>query len=227
MDTTRTSKTDAQIQRDVLEELKWDMRVIETDVGVEVHEGVVILTGAVQSWASRLAAQEAAHRVAGVLDVANEIKVRLPGSSERDDTDLAHAIRRALEWDVFVPDEKITTTVTNGDVTIEGSVDSWSDYEDAARCVGNLVGVREVKNLLKVEPKAARVAPEAVRAAIVRALERHADRASRHVQIAVTEGKVILSGVVRSRAERDAIQGAVRGTPGVRTIVNELKVHAV
>src|SRR6476646_2395134 len=97
--TQRIMKTDTQIHHDVLEELKWDSRVDETEVGVEVDSGVVTLTGTVTSWAKRMAAQEAARRVIGVLDVANDITVKVPGGRGRTDTEVAQAVRRALEWD--------------------------------------------------------------------------------------------------------------------------------
>jgi osmotically-inducible protein OsmY len=219
-------KTDSQLKRDVDDELKWDTRVKETDVGVEVKAATVTLTGTVDSWSARLAAQEAAHRVSGVLDVANDIQVKLPGSYERNDTDIANVVRTALEWDVLVPSESIRTTVSNGLVTLEGKVDYWSQYDDAARAVSNLAGVREVKNLITVEPSLPRVSPQAVRGAIEQALERRAEHAAKHVQIAITEGKVVLSGDVSSWAERNALEGAVRGTPGVWTVDNQLRIQA-
>jgi len=218
-------KSDSEIQREVLDELKWDTRVKETDVGVEVSAGIVTLTGTVESWTARLAAQEAAHRVAAVHDVANDIKVELPGSSERNDTDIAKAVRNALEWDVLVPHDRILTTVSNGVVTLEGTVDYWSQYDDAAHCIRNLSGVREVKNNITVEPAMPRVSPQGVRSAIEQALERHAEHAAKHVQIAVTNGKVILSGDVPSWAERNTVEGAVRGTPGVVSVESQLRIH--
>jgi osmotically-inducible protein OsmY len=219
-------KTDSQLKHDVDEELKWDTRVKETDVGVEVKARTVTLTGTVDSWTARLAAQEAAHRVSGVLDVANDIHVKLPGSYERNDTDIAKAVRTALEWDVLVPHERIRTTVSNGLVTLEGKVDYWSQFDDAARAIRNLAGVREVKNLITVEPSLPRVSPQAVRGAIEQALERHAQHATKHVQIAVTDGKVILSGDVPSWVERNTVEGAVRGTPGVWKVDNQLRIQA-
>jgi osmotically-inducible protein OsmY len=222
----QVKKTDSQIQGDVLEELKWDTRVKETDVGIEVNAGVVTLTGTVESWTARLAAQEAAHRVSAVLDVANDIRVKLPGSCERDDTDIAKAVRTALEWDVLVPHDRIHTTVANGVVTLQGKVDYWSQYDDAARSIRNLAGVREVDNLITVEPLLPRVSPQAVRGAIEQALERHAEHAAKHVQIAVTDGRVTLSGEVPSWAERNTVEGAVRGTPGVWKIDNKLRIQA-
>lgn len=219
-------KTDAELQRDVLDELKWDTRVKETDVGVEVNAGVVTLTGSVDSWPARTAAVNAAHRVGGVLDVANEIRVKLPGVHERDDADIAKAVRNALVWDVLVPSDRIQSTVANGVVTLEGSVDYWSQHADAARCVGNLAGVREIKNLITVEPSMPSLSLTEVRSAIDGALERHARHAAKHVQIALADGKVILSGNVPSWAERNAVDGAVRGTPGVVRVDNQLRVQA-
>jgi len=221
------AKTDAQIKHDVLDELKWDTRVKETDVGVEVHAGTVTLSGTVDSWTTRLAAQEAAHRVQGVLDVANEVSVKLPGSFERDDTDIAKAVRAALEWDVLVPQGRIRTTVSKGIVTLEGSVDHWSQYDDAARAVRNLFGVREVNNRIVVEPPTAPDAsPQRVRSNIERALERHAGHAAKRVHIEVSGGKVTLTGDVPSWSERKVIEGAVRGTPGVWNVVSQLRVVA-
>lgn len=218
-------KTDAQIKHDVLDELKWDTRVKETDVGVEVTAGTVALSGTVESWTARLAAQEAAHRVQGVLDVANEVQVKLPGSYERNDTDIAKAVRTALEWDVLVPHERIRTTVSNGIVTLEGTVDHWTQYDDAARAIRNLAGVRQVTNRITVEPPLAPGAsPQSLRINIERALERHAEHAAKRVHIAVNGGRVILSGEVPSWAERIAVEGAVRGTPGVWTVDSQLRV---
>jgi osmotically-inducible protein OsmY len=219
------AKSDSQIQREVCDELKWNTRVKETDIGVEVSIGVVTLTGTVDSWTARVAAQEAAHRVSGVLDVANDIQVKLPGSHERNDTDIARAARAALAWHALVPHERIRTTVSYGSVTLEGTVDFWSQHDDAESCVRNLTGVRQVQNLITVEPVARLVSPQAVRATIEQALERHAEHAAKHVQIAITDGRVILSGDVPSWTDRDAIEGAARGTPGVRNVDNQLRIR--
>ena len=146
-----SQKTDTEIQQDVLRELKWDTRVEETDVGVEVDAGVVTLTGTVSSWGKRHAAAEAAHRVRGVLDVANNIVVKLPGTPGRTDTEVAHAVRNALAWDVFVPDTQIRSTVSDGVVMLDGEVDTWAQAEDAERAVRNLDGVRAVMSLISAK----------------------------------------------------------------------------
>jgi osmotically-inducible protein OsmY len=219
-----TRKSDSQIQQDVLQELRWDPRVEETEVGVEVDNGAVTLSGTVSSWAKRVAAQEAAHRVAGVLDVANNIQVKRAGLLVRTDTEIAQAVRRTLEWDVLVPNQRVTSTVTDGWVTLEGTVDLWSEREDAERAVRNLASVRGVTNQLKVTlPPPGRL-PDEVRAAIEGALERQAEREARHIQVRVTDGRVRLAGRVRSWKEKEAVLGAARYTPGVREVDDQIRI---
>jgi osmotically-inducible protein OsmY len=218
-------KTDSQIHRDVLEELRWDSRVDETEVGVEVDAGVVTLTGTVTSWAKRTAAQEAARRVIGVLDVANDIKVKVPGGLARNDTEIAQAVRRALEWDVFVPEEKISSTVSDGFVTLEGTVERWSQRDDAERAIRNLTGVRAVIN--KITVKSAKPVTEDVRKAIEQVLERRAEREARRIQVEVRNGVAILTGAVHSWAERKSVLAATRFTPGVLSVEDHLRTEPV
>ena len=215
-------KSDAEIQLEMLRELQWDTRVEETEIGVAVHKGVVTLTGTVSSWAKRLAAEEAAHRVAGVLDVANDIEVKFPSSLARSDTEIAQAVRHALEWDVFVPDTRIQSTVSDGRVTLDGTVDTWSEREDAERAVQNLSGVRAVTNRIKVAPSVR--APHDVAKAIEEALERRAQREAKRITVTVSDGRVTLTGHVRSWAERQAVVGAARYAPGVETVDDRLHI---
>ncbi len=216
-------KTDVQIHHDVLEELKWDSRVDETEVGVQVHNGVVTLNGTVTGWAKRVAAQEAAQRVIGVLDVANDLKVNVPGT--RTDTDIAHAIRQALEWDVFVPDDKIHSTVSDGWVTLEGTLDRLSQREDAERAVRNLFGVRGISNMITL--KVTTPVTEDVRKAIEQTLERRAEREARRIRVDVHDGVVTLTGTVHSWAERKSVLAAVRFTQGVRSVDDRLRIEPV
>ena len=217
-----TTKTDAQIQLDVIEELKWDPRVDETEVGLRVVGGVVTLTGTVTSWAKRMAAQEAAHRVAGVLDVANDIQVRIPGALAHTDTDIAQAVRRTLQWDVFVPDQTITSTVSDGQVILEGSVQTTSQRDDAERALRNLAGVKLVINKIAVTPEFPRTGD--VRGAIEDALERRAEREARRIRVDVKDGTAVLTGKVHSWAERKSVVAAARFTRGVRAVEDHLQI---
>ena len=216
---------DAQIKHAVLQELAWDTRVKETEVGVEVDCGVVTLTGTVDSYAKKLAAQEAAHHVVGVLDVVNDIHVHAFGQGEGSDTELAHRVRRTLEWDVLVPDQQITSTVEDGWVTLAGQVDVWNQREEAERAIRFLVGVRGVTNLITVTPQ--QITPQEVHRTLQEALERRAMREATRIQVAVTGGTVTLSGRVQSWFEKRAILGAIRHAPGVEAVDDHLCIEPI
>jgi osmotically-inducible protein OsmY len=218
----QNKKSDAQLQQDVLNELEWDTRVEPTDIGVTVRGGVVTLTGTVTTWAAKLAAAEAAHRVSGVLDVANGVTVKLLAGAARTDADIAAAVRHALKWDVFVPDEQIQSTVSNGVVMLTGHVQLAFERSDAARAVSDLAGVQGVDNRITVDH--ASVSPDEIRGAIQNALERHADREASRIQIEVAGGRVTLRGEVDSSEQRQAVVNAAWGTRGVDEVVDHLRV---
>lgn len=215
-------RTDEQIKEAVEQELHYDSQVKETDVGVTVKNGIVTLVGTLGSWGERVAAQRAAHRVAGVLDVANDLQVKVPGTGNKTDTEIAQAVRNAMIWDVFVPEKSVTSTVNEGWVTIEGNVDSWGQRIAAEKAIRNLTGVVGVVNKIEVKPP--RVYTGDVRRAIVSALERRADRQASHVGIDVSEGRVTLTGTVSTWAEKQAVLGASREAPGVRSVDDQLRI---
>jgi osmotically-inducible protein OsmY len=219
---TAIVKSDSQIKGDVLNELKWDSRVDETDVGVQVKEGIVTLTGSVNVYAKKIAAREAAHRVHGVLDVVDELQVKVSGIGARTDTDIARAVRDALEWDAFVPDEKIRSTVSLGIVTLEGAVETWSQRADAERVVRGLAGVRGVIDQITVAAKA--VDTTRLKTDIEEALERQAEREARRIGITIKDGVVLLTGRVRSWVEKETIDRVVGFAPGVRRVDDRLVV---
>lgn len=217
-------RSDSDIQHGVLRELEWDSRVDHTDVGVTVRSGVVTLTGNVDSWAKRIAAKEAAHRVAGVLDVANDIHVTSSGIGARTDADIAQAVRQALEWNAFIPADRIRSTVSDGQVTLEGEVDSLTHRDDAERAIQHLAGVRMVDNTIIVRlPKVLQSSD--VQKAIHDALERRSARESDRLKVEAADGVVTLSGVVHTWAEKKAAIGAARGTPGVCSVQDQLRIE--
>ena len=215
-------KTDTQLVDEVLDELERDTLVRETDVSVDVDAGTVTLTGTVDSGAARLAAEEAAFRIAGVIGVLNELRVQEAGQETRTDAEIMQAVPRALARVLLGSSDQIQANVTNGVVTLTGRVDLWREYDDAARAARGLPGVRDVRNQIRVEPELQGISPRVVRSAIETALERYAD----HVEIAVTNGKVTLSGAVTSAADLRRVEGAVRQTPGVRQVDNHLRVSS-
>lgn len=221
---THTCKTDAEVQQDVLKHLRWHSQIDPAEIGVQVDAGVVTLVGNVESYAKKVAAKEAAHSVAGVLDVVNELVVKPPGHSERTDQQIAHAVRHALEWDATVPHPWIRTTVSNGYVTLEGDVDFRKQVLDAERCVERLTGVRGIDNRMTVRPTP-RIDAASMRQAIEEALDRQAHWDADRIGIEVKEGVVRLTGRVRSWAEKKIVHRVASFTPGVRHVDDRLYIE--
>ena len=217
-------KPDSQIHREVVAELASDPYVSEREVGVQVKDGVVRLAGHVDDWAKGRAAEEAAHRVSGVRDIVNELRVGLGSAVERTDTDIALAVRRALEWDVTVPHEQIQSTVSNGRVTLEGTVANWTQCTDAERAVERLVGAGSVANRIEVRPVEV-LDPTNVHLAVENALERQAAREASRIDVMVSDGTVEVTGIVQSWQDKHAVLHAVRLTRGVRDVADHLRVE--
>lgn len=215
-------KSDSEIKTQVLRELKWDSRIGRSDIGVAVTQGVVTLTGIVTNYAKRVAAQDAAHRVAGVLDVANEIEVRRQGEFVKSDEDLARAVRHVLEWDAFVPDKRIKSSISDGWVTLEGEVDLWREREDAEKAVLRLEGVIGVINKIQMVPR--KVDPDELLEQIEYALERRADREAERLRIEVNDGAVDVFGRVHSWQEKRAVLGSISHAPGVMAIRDHIRL---
>jgi osmotically-inducible protein OsmY len=213
--------TDEQIQADVLEELKWDTRVRPNEIGVTVKDGIITLTGWVDSYLKKMAAEEAAHRLPGVKAVANDIEVRLPGFAERTDADLAAAVLNALRWDAAIPAGKVDVTVSQGWVTLKGEVEYAFQKRDAERAVRRLSGVKGVSNLITVKPQ---VLPTDLKPQIERALVRNAETDARRITVEVEGSKIILRGTVRSYAEKQAAEDTAWSAPGVTEVENRIVI---
>jgi osmotically-inducible protein OsmY len=212
---------DENIQRDVLQELGWDARVHPNEIGVTVENGIVTLTGTVDTYVKKQAAGEATYRVHGVKAVANDTQVRLPGVSERTDTDLARTARDALQMDIEVPSDGVKVTVITGWVTLDGEVDFDFQKRAAERTVHRLAGVKGVSNFIAVKP---RVSLGDVKQDIEKALLRNARTDARNIQVEVEGRRVILRGPVSSYAEKQAAEDTAWAEPGVTDIESHVYV---
>jgi len=215
-------KTSTQLQKDVIEELRWDFNTRDCEIGVAAMDGVVTLSGVVPSYSKKLAAERAAERVSGVRAIAEELTVKVPSSCKRTDTELAHAAVGALKWDIDVPDDTIHLKVENGWITLDGSVQSHFERAAAERAVRNLTGVHGLSNRIKIQ--AASVKPDEVVQKIKAALHRSAEFESSNIVVETMDGRVTLRGSVRSWAERMDAERAAWQAPGVTALDDQLVV---
>lgn len=214
-------KTDSQLKSDVTSELAWDPAVNATAIGVQVRDGVVTLTGHLDSYAQQQAIEEAVHRVSGVRGIALELDVMLGSGQARGDSDIAKAALHALRWHSWVPHERIRVEVEDGWVTLSGDVDWHYQLSSAEQCIRPLLGVRGLTNRITVTP---RVSQKDVFGEIVGALTRHARREAQGIVVEVEGGVVTLRGDVDSLSERDAALAAAAATRGVSRVVDQLSI---
>lgn len=214
-------KTDTQIQRDVMEELKWEPSVNHEHIGIAVSDGIVTLSGTVPTFIEKHNAEIAAQRVAGVKAIVEKIEVKLPGSLVRDDEEIAKAIVNQFQWSSLIPKDQIKAKVSNGWVTLSGEV-VWEYQRKAAeRLVRELTGVKLITNNIALKPK---LEAADLKEKIERALLRAAERESKQIDVQVRGSHVTLTGVVRSFAEMRAVEGAAWGAPGVTEVKDNLRV---
>ena len=214
-------KTDAQLRADVLAELEWDPAVPSNQVGVTVKDGIVTLTGHLENFAQEAEVERAVRRVAGVRALAVERDVRLDPTHQRSDTEIAAAAQTALEWHTQIPLERLQIQVERGWITLAGEVD-W-DYQRSAveATLRSLRGVTGISNQIQLKPQKA---PSDVVQRIQDALVRHAQHLAKHIEVLQEGSTLTLRGHVHSWNERTAAQGAAWSAPGIKRVVNELKV---
>jgi len=214
-------KTDTQVQQDVLAELNWQPSVNAAKIGVEVKDGIVTLAGHVDSYAEKWDAERASQRVAGVRALATEIDVALPGSSRRNDVDIARAAESALQWTTFLPKDSVKIMVEGGWVTLTGEVNWEYQRQSASAAVRYLIGVTGVCDQIAIKPKVTAVA---VKSDIEAALKRHAHGDAQKILVSVSGGDVTLAGTVPNWSERDKARNSAWATPGLKSVVDNINI---
>jgi osmotically-inducible protein OsmY len=215
-------KSDTDLKRDVLAELKYEPSVKVTDIGVLVKDGTVTLNGYASNYGEKWDAVRAAQRVAGVNAIADDIEVKLPDSQRRTDGEIATAAAYQINSSTMFPSGTVSVTVREGWITLEGEVAWWYRKDAAEKAVLHLGGVRGVTNQILIKPI---LAPADVEKAIKSAFERNALLDAFKIQVETTGNKVILRGKVRSYAEREEAERAAWAAAGVFSVDNQLKVE--
>lgn len=215
-------KSDLQIQKDVMEEIKWEPFLKASEIGVAVKNGIVTLSGIVDSYSKKLAAEKAAKRVSGVKAVAEDIQVGVSPSFRKTDAEIAEAVLNALKWHSAVQEEKIKIKVEDGHVRLDGEVEWEYQRTSAQTAIENLAGVQSVLNLITVQPK---LKPTDIEQKISAALHRSATVDAGKIKAEVIGSRVTLRGKVRSFAEKDDAEHAAWSAPGVNSVESHLEIE--
>lgn len=214
-------KSDSQLKKDVEAELEWDPSVNAAHVGVAVKDGVVSLTGHLDTYAEKFAIERAVQRVIGAQAIAVELDVKLAPSHVRSDTEIAAAAESAFKWHALIPSDRIKVKVEKGWVTLTGQLDWEFQRRDAENAVRPLTGVVGVSNNIALKPQ---TTPTDITSRIRKALTRQAEREAKNIDITISGSTVTLRGSVHSWTERAAAQGAAWSAPGIAHVLNELRV---
>ncbi len=217
----KTLTSDKTMRDSVTRELEWDPMLDADRIGVSAKDGAIVLSGHVPAYAHKRAAVRAAERVYGVRAVADEIEVKLSGSSVRDDADIAEEITRLMKWNMAIPDA-VKAEASRGIVTLRGEVEWGYQRSEAERAIRYLGGVRSVNNQITIKPHSPK--PADVEDRVSEAIERMADLDARSVWVTTSNGTVHLHGHVHSFAERRIAKRAAESAPGVAKVENYVYV---
>ena len=214
-------KTDTELQKDVMSELKYDPSVKVSDIGVLAKDGTVTLNGYATSYNEKWEAVHATKRVAGVKAIADDIEIQLPASYHRTDTDIAAAAINQIEWSTTIPNGTVQATVRDGWITLDGQVEWWYQKNAAGSLVKQMAGVKGVTNSISISPK---VTKKAVETDIKSAFKRSAMLDAQHIRVETSGNNVTLHGQVRNYSEYDEAERVAWSEPGVSTVDNRLEV---
>lgn len=215
-------KSDIRIQKDVMEELKWQPFLNASEIGVAVKNGIVTLSGQIDTYSKKLSAEKAAKKVAGVKAIAEDIHIGVSPAFNKTDAEIAEAVLNALKWHTAVQEEKINIKVENGNVSLEGEVEWEFQRSNAKTAVENLTGVCSVFNLITVKPK---ITASDIEQKISAAYHRSATIDSGKITADVMGSRVTLRGTVRSFTEKEDAEIAAWNAPGVTNVTSKIEIE--
>jgi len=222
--TKTIEKTDTELKTDVLSELKYELGVKVTDIGVLVKDGMVTLNGYATGYSEKMEAVRAVKRVAGVKAIADDIEIKLPHPLLHNDGDIAAAAVQHIKRCSLVPTDSVIVTVRDGWITLDGEVKWWYERNAAEDVVHYLSGVKGVSNLISIKPK---LTATAVETAIESAFKRNALLDAHSIKVETSGSKVILRGNLRNFTELEEAERVAWAAPGVFLVDNQLTVNRV
>jgi len=215
-------KTDSQIQQDVMDQLKWEPYLNAAQIGVAVKNGIVTLSGQVDTYSKKLIAENAAKKISGVKAIAEDIQIGVSPAYNKTDAEIAEAVLNALKWHTAVQEEKIKVKVEDGYVRLEGEVEWNFQRKNAASAIETLAGVRSVINLITVKPK---ISSSDIEEKINEAFKRSATIDAGKITAEVIGSKAILRGKVRSFAEKEDAENAAWFAPGITAVDSKIEIE--
>lgn len=213
---------DEELRRVVLDALEFDPRIDASGIGVAASDGVVTLTGHVNSYSEKYDAEKIVTHVKGVKGIAQDLEVRATYDQGNSDDELAKRALKSIAWNVSIPNDKVQVKVQQGWVTLSGELSWYYQRAAAESAVRRLSGVKGVANLITLEDG---VQISDVKERIQKALKRSAELEAHDIQVSVQDRKVILTGKVRSWADRRAAEQAAWSTPSVTGVEDKLVIN--
>lgn len=214
-------KNNEALQKDVQDAIKWEPLLNAAEIGVIAKDGVITLTGIVDSYAKKLEAEDAAKNVAGVKAVVEKIEIKFGSAGRKNDNEIANEVLNALRWNWEIPSDRVKIKVEEGWITLEGELE-WNYQKEAVqKSANNLVGVRGVTNSIKIKSE---TSDEIEQKDIERALARNWAIDDHNIQVKVSGNRVTLNGTVDSLYQKDEAGRIAWNAPGVSTLDNELVI---
>ncbi|GLU56929.1 BON domain-containing protein [Dyadobacter frigoris] len=216
-------KTNEDLQKDVQDAIKWEPLLKAAEIGVTAKDGVITLSGTVDSYAKKSEAEAAAKRVTGVKVVVEQIEIKTYSNLyDRDDNDLVNEVLNAYKWNWEIPNDKVKVKVENGWITLEGEL-NWNYQREAAeRLIKKLAGIKGVSNLITIKSE---THDEIEKMGIESALARNWSIKEQNIHVKVDGTKVTLTGDVDSWYQKEEAGRIAWNAPGVVTVNNELLVE--